>query len=65
MITLYATHTGSRYHRTPVCTGLNSYDMSTCMMIPVPVVTRSEAVRRGLTPCKTCQPAPLLRLIAS
>lgn len=51
---------GRRYHSDPLCTGLNATEMAQAGYADVPVVTRREAARRGLTPCQVCKPPPLL-----
>lgn len=58
---LYASTRGGRYHRAPSC-GLTG---ATFRGLPDawPPVTTTEARDRGLTPCRTCKPPPLLALI--
>lgn len=52
---------GRRHHAMPHCNGLNSADAA--MLRDVPPITRTEAVRRGLEPCRLCKPPPLLTVI--
>lgn len=64
-VKIYASpYGGKRYHDSPHCVGLNSSAMSMLWSRDVPTVTRAEAERRGLTPCKVCQPPPLLRAVS-
>lgn len=67
-VVFYATPTGVCYHRDALCLGLNSYHMANGGTFEtggyVPTVTRAEAARRGLTPCGSCKPPPLLKAVA-
>ena len=47
--TVYITKTGKKYHSTKDCSGLSNAK-------EVLAVSRDEALRRGLTPCKVCKP---------
>lgn len=59
---IYATPKGTRYHADAFCTGLNGSAMA--YDEEAPAVTRGAAARRGLRPCATCNPAPLLTVVA-
>jgi hypothetical protein len=61
---LYATPRGTRYHRHYACVGLNSWATWNGIERLPPTVTQREAARRGLQPCKVCQPSPLLALVS-
>lgn len=58
---LYASTRGGRYHTDPAC-GLAG---GAFRGLPDrwPTITLSTARDRGLTPCRTCKPPPLLHLI--
>ena len=58
---LYASRHGGRYHRLADC-GLAG---AAFRGLPDawPVVTPAQARERRLTPCRTCQPPPLLQVI--
>lgn len=63
-MTLYASpYGGRRYHAYPTCGGLNSTELSMLYTQSVPAVTRADVVRRGLTPCRVCQPPPMLAVV--
>lgn len=44
--TVWVSKSGKRYHALPTCSGMKN----------AAEITRDEAVRRGLTPCKKCKP---------
>lgn len=62
---LYATPRGRRYHGTPHCEGLASYDAASGRGPgAAPRITRANAAKRKLQPCGHCTPPPLLRVVA-
>lgn len=63
-MTLYAVPNGKRYHDSMFCEGLNSWSVAWGTDVPPPIITMRRAVQRGLTPCGTCKPPPLLRVVS-